>query len=59
MPAVNALHGECPSGVARWAFEVFPVVCRQQGFPGLTHSGTALAQQSHLGVRFATRQESE
>lgn len=59
MPAVNVLHGEWPGGVACWALEVFPVVCRQQGFAGLAHSGTVLVQQSHLGVRFATRLESE
>lgn len=56
MPAVNVLHGEWPGGLACWALEVFPAACGQHG---LAHSGTALVQQSHLGVRFAMRQESE
>lgn len=59
MPAVNVLHGEWPGGLACWALEVFPAACGQHGFAGLAHSGTALVQQSHLGVRFTTRQESE
>lgn len=59
MPAVNVLHGEWPGSLACWVLEVFPAAWGQQGFVGLAHSGTALVQQSHLGVRSATRQESE
>lgn len=39
MPAVNVPHREWPGGVV---LELFPVVCGQQGFAGLAHSGTAL-----------------
>lgn len=59
MPAVNVPHHEWSGGVARWVLEPFPVVWRQQAFAGLAHSGTALVQQSHLGVRFVRRQEAE